>query len=157
MLQMYTHERDYHRGLRAEIQYRKVVLKVKGLKLTGDNLMLTNQLRVYLGGQPLVDLPADLQEAPRRQRPRRIQFAGSESEEASLSSASEQDGSEGGASGEEDEEEESDFEKDFKFSVEGEIVAVYYIQEFYIGHVCNILSPEKYPSTHFVPEQYWVV
>ena len=116
------------------------------LKVTGKNLLLVNRLLAFFGAETLQALPA--KEGPARKRAR-LQLPSS-------------DGDRGGENDEEEEGEEEEngaekegatlepiFEKNFKFSRAGQLVAVFNVEDFFIGEVKEVESPEC-AQVHFL-------
>ena len=123
-------------AIRTEILYHKVVLQQKSplLVATGTPLEIVNRLRLYLGADPLEELPPRPQphprpDAPARKRPN-IDSSDEEEEEDDVDEEGDEEGTHV--------ETETEFETEYKFTQLGEIVAVYYVQGCYIGEVVEI-------------------
>lgn len=127
LLQTYTTDKALKKALRAEIQFQKIVLnKISPhLRVTGTSLTLVNRLLQFFGGQEIGRLPPLLPQdpGPPAKRPRReLPEPPSDSDPDSESD-------------DDDDGDSPDFEKNFKFTRQGEMVAVYYEDAFHIGEV----------------------
>lgn len=157
LVQHYTTNYELKRALRAEILFQKLVLHKKSplLKVSGSALDLANRLLKFFGGPALQNLPpllmqsSDLLPAYKRRR-KEVCADGSDPG----THHDEKDCEETGALDPMDDE--IDFNNfKFEFPRVGEIVAVYYEDDFFIGEVTAVLSEneadinfmEKYKST----------
>lgn len=104
------------------------------MRVTGTPLTLTNRLKQFLGGDALIRLPLVGHDAQPRHRARRELLPDSDTcSESDLSEAeTEQPGPE-----------QQELEKNFKFTIEGEMVAVYYVEDFFFGEVTAIASEDE--------------
>ena len=139
MLEVYTTSKHLKKALRAEILFQKLMLNKKSplLTVTGTNVKLTNQLLQFFGGEILERLPPlqpSEQGASVNKRPHLEQCA----------SDSESDSSELTTDSAEDEEAPFNFQQfQYSFTQVGEIVAVYYVEDFYIGEVTSVLNDSE--------------
>ena len=111
--------------MQAELKYNKHVLGLKShlLKITGSLLQLIQNLMVFLGGCEVEVRRFQLPPAPRHTRPGLI---------ASHSESDMEQNVESDAEMESELEDEAGFVQDFKFQQEGQMVAVYFHEDFYI-------------------------
>ena len=141
LLQVYSTIHNLKMAVRAELLFHKMVLDKKSplLKVTGTPLTLFNRLKQLFGTEPLQRLPPLLREVQPRKRVR------TEATTESASEANSDTDNEDGQEHEEGSEEnilELDFEQDFKFTRRGELIGVYYMEDFFIGEVTTVVSED---------------
>ncbi|KAK7103600.1 uncharacterized protein [Littorina saxatilis] len=142
MLQYYRTNGSLKAAMQAEIQFQKLVLNKKScfLIVTGTALVLYNRLRQYFGAEPLEQLPRLLPEERMQPQGRKRLLFDTEEEEEEEEDEEDQDRE---IDCEEDGSEDVDFEKNFKFERVGEIIAVYYVEGYFVGEVTSVLSEEE--------------
>ena len=129
---VYTKVGDLRRGLKAEVLYNKLVLGKESslLRVGGTPLEIFNRLRQVQGGVALGSLPGFVAPAPGRQarQARQARQRGRGQQPV------------GGAA--DDEQAPATFTRNFKFQTVGEIVAVYYVQDYWVGQVISITDED---------------
>ena len=98
--------------------------------VTGPLLSLVNRLKELFGGEPLPELPPLHGHGGCQQRCQQVE---EESDPGDVDSEPE----------DESEPDEPEFETSFRFQQEGDIVAVYYVEDFFIGKVTKVISEEE--------------
>ncbi|KAL8580962.1 hypothetical protein ACOMHN_017529 [Nucella lapillus] len=148
LLEQYSTKSGLKKALRAEVLFQKLVLFKKSplLKVTGTALTLVNRLLELFEGPTLTTLPPlrahPLHRGlPARKRPRRAVHTDESDSDAETDQEEElqaaSDATEGWTA-------ELDYMQfSFKFQQLGEIVAVYYEDDFFIGEVANIHNEEE--------------
>ena len=141
LLQSYTTVCGLKKALRAEIFFQKLVLNKKSpfLKVTGSPLTLLNRLRQFLGGE-ILDQLSSLQPP--------VHHLAARTNKRARQEVSESEGSDTEADSDDSEEEVEGHvysyqQFAFKFTQEGEVVAVYYEDDFFIGEVDSVVSEEE--------------
>ena len=145
LLATYTTRTTQKSAVQADMRYQTLVLGMKSplLRITGSLLFLTNNLRVFLGGtvegitrQQLPPLPRQTCQPPGKRQ--RCDNSGSSEEE---DSNSDEDLPDHPDDAHDIQQEFQEF--DFKFQREGQMVAVYFMEDFYVGEVMTVFSEEK--------------
>ena len=132
LLHHYGTKEGMRTALRAKLLFQKMVLKKKSplLMVTGPLLSLVNRLKELFGGEPLPELPPLHCHGGCQQRCQQVE---EESDPGDVDSEPE----------DESEPDEPEFETSFRFQQEGDIVAVYYVEDFFIGEVTRVISEEE--------------
>lgn len=136
LLRHYSKDKDLKKALRAEILFQKLVLGKSSphLRVTGKSLVLANRLLTFVGGVELARLPPH---APLAKRIRLDTDSGSSDTEDSEDMDTEESESEDIGETETDPRQGDQLEH-FSFSCEGELVAVYYENGFFVGQVTKV-------------------
>ena len=98
--------------------------------VTGPLLSLVNRLKKLFGGEPLPELPPLHGHGGCQQRCQQVE---EESDPGDVDSEPE----------DESEPDESEFETSFRFQQEGDIVAVYNVEDFFISEVTRVINEEE--------------
>ena len=98
--------------------------------VTGPLLSLVNRLKELFGGKPLPELPPLHGDGGCQQRHQQVE---EESDPGDVDSEPE----------DESEPDEPEFETSFRFQQEGDIMAVYNVEDFFISEVTRVISEEE--------------